>query len=131
MIFVDTGAWFAMSVETDINHAKTIAWIASNREPLITTDYVINETLTLLRSRRQTVNALIMGRQFFNGSLSAIHYLSQEEIRSTWQTFQNFSDKDWRFTDCSSKVVIEKLGLPHAFAFDQHFQQFGTVNIVP
>ncbi len=35
------------------------------------------------------------------------------------------------FADCTSKVVIEKLGLAYAFAFDQHFRQFGTVAIVP
>jgi predicted nucleic acid-binding protein len=33
--------------------------------------------------------------------------------------------------DCTSKVVIERLGLTHALSFDQHFLQFGTVTVVP
>lgn len=131
MIFVDSGAWFALSVMNDINHDQAVSWMANNREPLITTDYVIDETLTLLRARRQPANALSMGRQFFNGSLTTIHYLTPQEIRLTWQIFHSFSDKAWSFTDCSSKLLIEQLDLAHAFAFDQHFQQFGSVTVVP
>jgi predicted nucleic acid-binding protein len=28
-------------------------------------------------------------------------------------------------------VIIERLGITHAFAFDGHFEQFGTVIRVP
>jgi predicted nucleic acid-binding protein len=30
-----------------------------------------------------------------------------------------------------SKVVMERLSITHAFAFDVHFEQFGTVIWVP
>ena len=49
MIFVDTGGWFASIVPTDKNHDKARNWFLQNREPLITTNYVVDETLTLLR----------------------------------------------------------------------------------
>ena len=130
-IFVDTGAWFALFVPTDPNHGAAHRWYDQNHQTLLTTDYIVDETLTLLKARGEFTRAFAVGRQFFNDSLASVHYLSQEEIRLTWQTFQNFSDKAWSFTDCSSKIVIEKFGLSHAFAFDQHFQQFGTVTIVP
>jgi uncharacterized protein len=45
--------------------------------------------------------------------------------------FKTFADKDWSFTDCTSKIVIEQLGIAQAFAFDHNFEQFGTVQIVP
>ncbi len=48
-----------------------------------------------------------------------------------WETFRQFSDKGRSFTDCSSKVVMERLGITQAFAFDQHFRQFGSVTVVP
>lgn len=51
MIFVDTGGWFASVVPTDPNFEKVISWMENNSEPLITTDYVVDETLTLLRAR--------------------------------------------------------------------------------
>jgi predicted nucleic acid-binding protein len=48
-----------------------------------------------------------------------------------WETFRQFDDKSWSFTDCTSKVVMEQLNIKVAFAFDHHFQQFGTVQVVP
>ncbi|HEX9987631.1 MAG TPA: hypothetical protein VGE45_04035, partial [Chloroflexia bacterium] len=59
------------------------------------------------------------------------YYLIEEDILTAWQVFRTYADKEWSFTDCTSKVVIEKLGITHAFAFDQHFRQFGTVAVVP
>jgi hypothetical protein len=53
MIFVDTGAWFASVVPWDANHAAAVAWLGQNREILITTDYILDETLTLLRVRKE------------------------------------------------------------------------------
>jgi predicted nucleic acid-binding protein len=40
---------------------------------------------------------------------------------------KTLSDKNWSFTDCSSKVVIQKLRLTQAFAFDHHFHQYGSL----
>jgi uncharacterized protein len=51
MIFVDTGAWYASLVPADPDHTKAVQWLAENHSPLLTTDYVIDETLTLLRAR--------------------------------------------------------------------------------
>ena len=131
MIFVDTGAWFADLIPTDPDHALASKWLSENKQPLITTDYIIDEILTLLKVRGQFKHALVLGRLFFDGSLAEIYYLTPSDIQSAWDTFFHYADKEWSFTDCSSKVVIEKLGLTQAFAFDHHFRQFGTVTVVP
>lgn len=49
----------------------------------------------------------------------------------TWESFERFADKEWSCTDCSSKVVMERLGITRAFAFDQHLRQFGSITVVP
>jgi predicted nucleic acid-binding protein len=131
VIFVDTGAWFAITVPWDINHLAGSRWFERNTQPLITTDYVIDETLTLFRSRGEPERALILGERLFSARLTSIYYLTQEDVEESWRTFRRFSDKEWSFTDCTSKVVMEKLGITHAFAFDQDFRQFGTVTVVP
>jgi len=51
VIFVDTGAWFAVAVRSDPDHEAAMRWLGRNREPLITTDYVLAETATLIRMR--------------------------------------------------------------------------------
>ena len=38
---------------------------------------------------------------------------------------------DWSFTDCTSKTVMDSLGIRTAFAFDGHFREFGSIEVVP
>jgi predicted nucleic acid-binding protein len=131
MIFVDTSAWFASAVAGDENFAVASQWLKQNKQPLITTDYVVDETLTLLKARGQRVVALNLGQQFFDGALAEIYHLAGEDLRATWETFRRFSDKDWSFTDCTSKVIMENRGITQVFGFDHHFRQFGSVIVVP
>ena len=72
-----------------------------------------------------------IGAQFFAGELAKVHGVTDEQFRRAWDVFRAFADKDWSFTDCTSKVVMEELGITTAFSFDQHFCQFGTVTVVP
>jgi uncharacterized protein len=75
--------------------------------------------------------ALEMGRMLFDGELAEIMLITGEDVRTAWDIFNRFSDKGWSFTDCTSKAVIERLGIGFAFAFDAHIRQFGSVNVVP
>ena len=131
MIFVDTGAWFASMVPSDANHAAAAAWLEQNSEPLLTTDYVFSETITLLVTRGQRPQAEAFGATILSGKLASLHVIALEEIQVAWEVFLRFNDKQWSFTDCTSKLIIEKLGLTKAFSFDHHFRQFGTVAVVP
>lgn len=131
MIFVDTGAWFASVITSDPNHAIAVSWLTANTSPLLTTDYVVDETLTLLRARRHHAKAQLMGERFFNSQLATIYHLTEDDLWRAWEVFRDFDDKEWSFTDCASCVVMEKFSITHAFAFDHHFRQFGTVQVVP
>lgn len=131
MIFVDTSAWYALVVPTDPNHDSATAWLKANSPNLLTTDYVIDEILTLLKARGHHRRAHSLGDEFFKGQLVEIHFLTQAEIISSWQVFRQFSDKDWSFTDCTSKVVMDNRNVSSALVFDNDFRQFGSVMIVP
>ena len=134
MIFVDTGAWVAFASPDDQYHLIATQWMRANRQPFVTTDYVIDETLTLLKARGEPIRAQQLGTLLFGGNIGSfaeLYYLVEDDILNAWQVFLTYSDKEWSFTDCTSKVVIERLGITHAFAFDHHFRQFGSVAVVP
>ncbi len=95
MIFVDSGGWFASVVTDDDDYEIARIWLEANKEPLFTTDYIVDETLTLLRARGENQKALEVGNLFFRGLLAKIYYLSEEDILQTWKMFQQFSDKKW------------------------------------
>ncbi len=131
MVFADTSGWYAAFVPIDVNYRVATTWLKSNRKPLFTTDYCVSETLTLMRARRQPQKAIEFGEYIFQSSDVILHYLTRADILAAWEIFYRFRDKEWSFTDCTSKVVIENLSIAEAFAFDHHFHQFGTVAVVP
>ena len=131
MIFVDTSAWFAAVVPTDSDYPQAARWLAANSEQLLTTDYVIDETLTLLRARGERQRARVLGEKFFASSMTEVYFLTEDDIRQAWSVFHRYDDKSWSFTDCASKVVIEQMNISEAFAFDHHFRQFGNVRVIP
>lgn len=131
MIFVDSSAWFARYTPRDVNHAAAREFHAATRELLVTSDYVVDEVLTLLKARGNVERATRVGKAFFGGELAQIEWVSQADILGAWAIFDKYRDKEWSFTDCVSLVVMQRLGIVKAFAFDEHFRQFGTVKVVP
>lgn len=131
MVFVDTGAWFALHVPSDPNHRRAVEWLYSNKQALVTTDYVVDETLTLLCMRRESRRAIEVGRLLLESELIRIHHVSRDDFRRAWNLFQRTHVSGWSFTDCTSKIVLDLLAIRTAFAFDDHFRQFGTVEVVP
>ncbi len=130
-VFVDTGAWFASVVPWDANHDQAAKWLIQNTRPLLTTDVVLSETLTLLRIRGERDRAIWLGERLWSEELAVLYFVNREEQEAGWDVFRRFTDKDWSFVDCVSKTVIERLDIDTAFSFDHHFRQFGNVLIVP
>ena len=131
MIFVDTGAWFATFVPNDPDHPAADAWLVTNAEPLVTTDYVIDELLTLLKMRGEYQRALRLGASLFAGEIARLVWIVPDDVQEAWTIFQRYQDKGWSFTDCVSRVIIQRLAIQTAFAFDEDFRQFGMVTVVP
>jgi predicted nucleic acid-binding protein len=131
MICVDTSAWYAIFSRRDVNHAAAPQTIRSVREQLVTSDYVVSETLTLLRARGENHRALLFGQRVVEGGWAMIERMEEQDFAETWRVFQTFRDKSWSFTDCSSRVLMERLAITRAFAFDEHFRQFATVTVIP
>jgi predicted nucleic acid-binding protein len=92
---------------------------------------VVDETLTLFRSRGEDQHALTFGAQVIDGSFAQIIAITEQDFAEAWDVFQRFADKEWSFTDCTSRVVMERLGIQRAFAFDDHFRQFGSATVLP
>ena len=131
MIFVDTSAWFAAFVPNDRHYADAGAWLEQNTEPLVTTDYVLDELLTLLKRRGEFQRAVWLGDEMLRGRIAVFEWVTPADVEAALDVFRQFHDKQWSFTDCTSRVVMERLAIPTAFAFDEHFRQFGNVTVVP
>lgn len=130
-VFVDTGAWFARFVPNDPDHHAAKDWLDRNTQPLITTDFVLDELLTLLKIRGEYKRALEIGPLILHSQVCELERALPLDVEEAWRVFSTYQDKGWSFTDCISRVVMERLGIVTAFAFDEHFRQFGTISVVP
>jgi uncharacterized protein len=131
MIFVDTSVWFSVLVANDPNHTKCLAWFESLTEPLITSDYIVDETLTLLLMRGERQKAISFGKLVIEGSTAILHLVSQPQFNRSWILFQQMSAAGLSFTDCTSHVIANELGIRKIAAFDRHFLTTGKFELLP
>lgn len=48
-----------------------------------------------------------------------------EDEKRARDIISRYDDKEFSLTDATSSAVMERLGISSAFAFDQHFTQYG------
>lgn len=134
MIFADSSALAALIIPADINHNKALRWIKENpAQEIITTDYIIDELYTLILARTKNKDWTIKAINSFRDCcwISNMVFITQIDFYQAEQIFLAYQDKGWSFTDCTCKVVMERLAITTVFTFDSHFNQFGTVTVVP
>jgi len=127
-IFVDTGAWLALYDKADRNHliAKNIfGKIKKERLPLFTSDYVFDESVTLIRYRISFRTANAFGTNILESRIVRLVDVTREDRTSAWDIFIKYKDASFSFTDCTSFAVMKKFRLDSVFGFDRHFQIMG------
>jgi uncharacterized protein len=129
VIFIDTSAWYAAEVEDDVNHeaaCKFLSNIALGKHGVsITTDYVLDEALTLLRSRRDLASAIAFIDKIRKSKSVRVFWIDEGLFEKALIIFQKSSDKSWSFTDCTSFALMQELSVSEAFTFDKHFREAG------
>ena len=128
VLFADTAGWMACADEADPAHRHAVAardrWLESGGG-IVTTDYIIDETLTLLRVRLGLRAAELWWRQIEGSTRLRWECVGIERADKARAIFFRFLDKDYSFTDCTSFVVMKELRLRQALTTDKHFAQMG------
>jgi hypothetical protein len=92
---------------------------------LVTTDYVVDETLTLLRMRLGLPAAEAWWSQIEASSRVRWQWIDAARAEKARAVFFRHRDKQYSFTDCTSFVVMRELRLKQALTTDRHFRQAG------
>jgi len=127
-LFVDTSAWAAIYDPSDRWHRAAQDALHGSvhaRVTFVTTDYVLDETLTLLLVHAGRPQALQFGEVVLQSRNVELVHIDPATWDRAWQMFRRYDDKQWAFTDCTSFVVMRQRGLQRAFSYDRHFEQAG------
>jgi predicted nucleic acid-binding protein len=128
-VFVDTSGWYAAADSRDPDHGAVARWLRRNTLPLITTDYVFDETVTLVRIELGHPAAVRFGENVRASAAVQIVSVTAEDREAAWQIFKKFEDQRLSFTDCTSFAVMKRLGLAQTLTVDQHFLLMGFVPV--
>ena len=92
---------------------------------LVTTDYVLDETLTLLRLRLGLPAARDWWDRVSQSPRVTIADIDAELRDRAMDWFFRYEDKDFSFTDCTSFAFMKQQKIREALTTDRHFRQAG------
>ena len=121
-IFVDTSAFYALADGQDRNHRsarKALSSLDHNGRDLVTTTYVVDEILTLVRYRLGHKRAVILGEKLMASEWCRVIEVSEGLRRSAWEIFVRHDDQSFSFTDCTSFAAMKAMRVDEAFTFDR------------
>jgi predicted nucleic acid-binding protein len=132
-IFVDTSGFYSLLVAKDDQHeaaSDILRESAKQKRRFITTDYVLDETATLLKARGH--RHLLKG--FFESVLTSCAcqtiWTDIGVFSTTCSYFIKHQDQDWSFTDCVSFVVMRRERIREVLTKDAHFAEAGFLALL-
>ncbi len=94
---------------------------------LHTSNYIVDETLTLLKERCGVSVAVSFREDLEKSNVVKVLWLEPQVEREAWRIFKTHRDKDYSFTDCTSFALMDLHAVKSAFAYDGHFKQYGFI----
>ena len=125
--YVDTGYWVALAATLDQGHANatSFARTLSTSDKLITSEFVLLEFLNYFSERGAIVrkHAASFVHRMEQDSQVHVVPLSRALYRKGFEMYDQFADKGWSLSDCTSFLIMKEMGLVKVLTFDHHFEQ--------
>ena len=129
-IFIDSSVFCAYANVRDVHHknAKKIIEdiISGKHENGITTDYIFDETVTVIRRKANSETAIEIGR-FLLDSEIFIAKIDSLAFQKSWELFQA---NGLSFTDCSNIAFMNLFDISKIATFDKGFKNIKSVQVI-
>ena len=125
-IFVDTSAFYALIDRSDQHHHQASAiWsvLLKNEVAIITTNYVMCETIHLLQSRISFDAASICHRDILG--ITDVYWVDADLHQKAYTIWLNSRQKGLSLIDCVSFITIHQHEIEKVFSFKNCFRNQG------
>lgn len=132
-IFIDTSVFVSFYNEADQNHGKAkkiISDIASgNYGKPMTSDYIFDEAVTVMLVRTKSLDHAVRMGQYIMDSVQ-IAVVNNAVLYAAWELFRKGNKERMSFTDCTSRIFVEKFGIKTIATFDTAFRKTEGINVI-
>jgi predicted nucleic acid-binding protein len=128
MVFADSSGFIAAFDARDERHASAAsAWraLVEAKEPLLTTELVLAETVTHLRRRGGWQASRRAGEAILRSRVIQMICPDRQLLDAAWREFLRDADPKLSLCDALSFVVMREHGVTRALTFDRHFAAAG------
>jgi uncharacterized protein len=132
-VFVDTSAFYALMIAKDSAHGQTVDALRDVRKgstQWITTDYVMDESATLLNARGHHSKAIEILDLAGKSRALQIEWMDSQRFFKVRSLFAKYRDQGFSFTDCFSFVLMRELKISKVLTKDAHFGVMGFELII-
>jgi predicted nucleic acid-binding protein len=129
--FVDTSFWIALRFRRDARYPLAKAIWEGGTGPLLTSALVIGETWTFLSRRAGHQRAVEFLDAVAKLSRLTIRHLDEDVESEAWRWLRRHDERQYSFVDATSFVVMRRLRLKEALAFDGDFSAAGFIEVRP
>jgi len=92
------------------------------------TDFIFDETLTVLLSKIKDKNRLISIGEILKMKIK--ERISEDLFERSWKIFKEQNKTSFSFTDCSIIAVINKTNTSYLATFDEEFKSIEGISII-
>lgn len=104
--------------------------LAGKRRRFVTSEYVVDESITLQRMRHSHGAAADFLDTVEHSEALRLEWIGPERFCGLAALFRRHADKGWSFTDCVSLALMRELRIREAFRTDHHFRQAGFLPLL-
>lgn len=125
---MDSAGFLALWDAGDEYHAQAVRLqeqLIRKQRRILTTEYVVDETVTLLLVRHSHGAALDFLDSVERSEALRLEWVDPARFHAAVSWFRKHPEKEWSFTDCVSFAVMRELRIGDAFTTDHHFRQAG------
>jgi len=133
-VFGDTSFFFALVAKQDPAHQPAVVAyekLLRARGRVVTSDYIIDETLTLTKARIDVEKSIALLDRIEISEAIDFEEVDATRFASAKTYFRKHSDHGYSFTDCTSFIIMRELHVSAALTTDRRFREAGYEVLLP
>ncbi len=127
-ILFDSSAYYIL-LSLDHSERKKVLDCFKKASKLIITDYIYDESLTLVRMKINISKSIELQKTLKNNQMVEFHDITSKDRCIADKIFASHVDKDYSYTDCTTFAFLKRIKVNTILTTDKHFIQHGLSNV--